>query len=129
MAKRIVIPVEDRNGLESHIAQHFGRAPYFAVVDLDEKCAVSNVETQANTGEHLSGFGHSHENILTLKPNVIVAFGMGPGGLQNFKNAKIKVLKAEQSTVEEVIAAFRTGALKELTGGCEHAHHQYHHGH
>jgi len=129
MAERIVIPVEDKNGLEAHIAQHFGRSPYFVVVDLDEKGAVSNVETQANTGEHLGGFGHPHENILALKPNVVIAFDMGPRGLQILKNAKIKVLKAEQSTVEGVITAFRTGALKELTGGCEHAHHQYHHGH
>ena len=37
MTKRIVIPVEDKSGLEAHVAQHFGRAPYFAVVDLDEK--------------------------------------------------------------------------------------------
>ena len=41
MAKRIVIPVEDKLGLEAHVAQHFGRAPYFAVVDLDEKGQVA----------------------------------------------------------------------------------------
>ena len=37
MVKTIVIPVEDKSGLEAHVAQHFGRAPYFAVVTLDEK--------------------------------------------------------------------------------------------
>jgi len=126
MTKRIVIPIEDESGLESHVAQHFGIAPYFAVVDLDKSGKISNVETQANTGEHLGGYGHPHENILTLKPNVIIAFGMGPGGLLSFKNAKIKVLKAEQNTVKEVIAAFRADSLKELTGGCEHAHHHNH---
>ena len=112
MTKRIVIPIEDESGLESHVAQHFGRAPYFAVVDLDKSGKISNVETQANTGEHLGGYGHPHENILTLKPNVIIA--------------KIKVLKAEQNTVKEVIAAFGADSLKELTGGCEHAHHHNH---
>lgn len=32
--KRIVIPVVDEKGLKSQLAEHFGRAPYFAVVDL-----------------------------------------------------------------------------------------------
>jgi predicted Fe-Mo cluster-binding NifX family protein len=123
MTKRIVIPIEDESGLDSHVAQHFGRAPYFAVVDLDKNGKISNVGTQANKGEHFGGHGHPHENILTLKPNVIIAFGMGPGGLASFKNARIKVLKAEQNTVQEIIAAFKADSLKELIGGCEHAHH------
>ena len=36
MTKRIVIPAEDNSGLEAHLAQHFGRAPYYTIVDLDE---------------------------------------------------------------------------------------------
>ena len=34
MTKRIVIPVEDDKGLEAKVAQHFGRAPYFASVEV-----------------------------------------------------------------------------------------------
>ena len=44
MKARIVIPVAGENGLDSRLAEHFGRAPYFAVVDLDEKGEVSKVE-------------------------------------------------------------------------------------
>ena len=36
MTKRIVIPTEDKSGLEAHLAEHFGRAPYYTIVDLDE---------------------------------------------------------------------------------------------
>ena len=36
MTKRIMMPVEDNTGLEAKIAHHFGRAPYFALVELDE---------------------------------------------------------------------------------------------
>ncbi len=125
MAQRLVIPVEDNNGLKSRVAQHFGRAPYFAVIDLDDKGTVSHVDFQANTGEHHGGSGHPHENILALKPDVIVAFGMGLGGIQSFRNAQIRVLKAEQNVAEEVVNAFKQGTLKELPGGCEHAHHHH----
>ena len=123
MSEKIVIPVEDKTGLKSKVAQHFGRAPYFVVIELDENGEVSNIKTQPNTGEHMGGVGHPHENILNLKPNVVIAFGMGPGGLQSFTKARIRVLKAEGDTVEKNITSFREGTLEELTAGCEHAHH------
>ena len=126
MSERIVIPVEEKGGIESRIAQHFGRAPFFAIVDLDEMGDISKVEIQPNTGEHAGGAGHPHEILLALKPNVVVAYGIGPGGLQSFRNARIRVLKAEAPTVKEAIASFKEGTLQELTGGCEHAHHHEH---
>jgi predicted Fe-Mo cluster-binding NifX family protein len=125
MTTRVIIPIEDESGLEAHLAEHFGRAPYFAVVDF-ENGKVSNVKTEPNTGEHLGGTGHPHENLLALKPNVIVAHGMGPGGLKSFQNAKIIVLKADANTVKEIITSFKQGKLTELVAGCEHAHHHDH---
>ena len=126
MTKRIVIPVEDEAGLEASVAQHFGRAPYFAAVELDKDGQVVSIKTEANTGEHMGGTGHPHEKLLELKPDVIAAYGMGPGGLNSFKNGGVTVLKAEGNIVKEVIANFKEGKLKELTAGCEHAHEHHH---
>jgi predicted Fe-Mo cluster-binding NifX family protein len=126
MIKLIVIPVENQDGLEAKVAQHFGRAPYFAVVELDENEQIKNVKTEANKGEHMGGTGHPHENLLALKPNIIIAYGMGPGGLQSFKNAGTTVLKAEGNTVKEVIANLQANKLQELAVGCEHAHEHHH---
>jgi predicted Fe-Mo cluster-binding NifX family protein len=98
MTTRIVIPVEDENGLESHVAQHFGRAPYFAVVDL-ENGQLTNITIQSNTGEHTGGIGSPHDNLLALKPNAIIVFGMGPRGLQSFQSSNITVLKADSDHV------------------------------
>jgi predicted Fe-Mo cluster-binding NifX family protein len=126
MTKRIVMPVEDASGLEAKVAQHFGRAPYIAIVDINGKNV--NVETKQNTGEHMGGEGHPHENVLVLKPNVIIACAMGPGGLQSFKNAGISVLKAQGNTVKEIIKNYNENKLEELIGGCPHAH-EHEHGH
>ena len=125
MAKRLVIPVEDKSGLDAKVAQHFGRAQYFAVVDLDEKDQPLNIKTEPNTGEHMGGTGLPHEHLLALKPDVIVAFGMGPGGLQSFQDSGVTVLKAVDATVKATIDSFREGKLTELAGGCEHAHHHH----
>ncbi len=123
---RIVIPTETQDGVNSLVAAHFGRAPYFTIVELNVNKEVVNVKSQANTGEHLGGTGHPHENLIDAKPDYIVACGMGPGGLQSFKNACIKVLKAEGNTVKEVIDNFKMGNLTELTDGCPHAHEHHH---
>ncbi len=126
MTKRIVIPVEDEHGLESRVAEHFGRAPFFAVVDLDENGEILGTKTEANKGEHHGGTGHPHENLLALKPDVIIACGMGPGGLTSFQNAGIAVLKANANRVKDIVASYKQGKLETLADGCEHAHHHIH---
>lgn len=126
MPNRLIIPVEDKSGLDAKVAEHFGRAPYYAVIDLDEKGKTLTVKTEPNTNEHMGGTGHPHDSLLTLKPTAIVARGMGPGGLQSFQGAGVTVLKAVDDTVKATLASFKEGKLTELTGGCEHAHHHEH---
>jgi predicted Fe-Mo cluster-binding NifX family protein len=124
MTKRIMIPVEDQAGLEAQVAHHFGRAPYFAIVELDEKQETPIVKTEPNKSEHMGGLaGHSHESFLALKPDVVLAFAMGPGALNTFREAGITVFQATENTVEGNIKAFKEGKLKETIAGCEHAHH------
>ncbi len=120
---RVIVPVNNQDGLNSHLAEHFGSAPYFTVVDFDEHGDVANVKTIANMGEHAGGSGQAHDNILELKPNAIIVNGMGSRGLENFKQSSIEVLKANSALVNDVIVAYKEGNLKNLTAGCEHAHH------
>lgn len=123
MMKRILVPVVDQQGLNARLAEHFGRAPGFAVVDLDENGEISNVKTVSNTSEHVGGMGYAHDNVLELQPNVLILYGMGPRGLNTFRGAGVTVLKANADTVGEVIAAYKKGELEELDEGCPHAHH------
>ncbi len=123
MTKRIVVPTIGQGGLDDNLAQHFGRAPYFTAVDLDDNGEVTNVKVVSNVGEHAGGMGHAHDNILDLQPNVILVYGMGPRGLNTFQNAGISVLQANANTVKEVIASYKNGELRALTEGCADAHH------
>jgi predicted Fe-Mo cluster-binding NifX family protein len=124
MAKRIVIPTADDSGLDAHLAEHFGRAPYFTVIDTNENGGVLSVKAVANTGEHFGGAGHMHDSILELKPNAVVAYGMGPRGLNGFQESGVAVLKADADTVKELVAAYKEDRLQELTEGCHQAHHK-----
>jgi predicted Fe-Mo cluster-binding NifX family protein len=121
--ERVVIPAEDRSGLNAKLSEHFGRAPYFIVVDLDEDGNVLSVQTLRNLGEHFGGVGRPAENILRLRPNAIITYGMGPRALSIFQSARIAVLRANANIVKEVLEAYRRGLLEELTEGCYRARH------
>ena len=124
MTDRVVIPTEDQSGLNARLAEHFGRAPYYTVVDFDEKNEVAEVKTFPNVSEHSGGTGYAHDKILVeLKPNAIIVNGMGPRGLLSFESAGVAVLKANADMVNEIVAAYKEDKLQELTEGCEHAHH------
>src|SRR5665648_550536 len=122
MTDKIIVPTENQDGINASVAQHFGRAPYFTVIELD-KGNVSNIAAVANTSEHVGGTGSPHDVLTKLQPKAIVVRGMGPRGIMAFQSAGIQVLKTNADTVKEVIAAYTQGKLEELTEGCPDAHH------
>jgi predicted Fe-Mo cluster-binding NifX family protein len=124
MNRRVVIPVLNESGLDAQLSEHFGRAPYFAVIDLDENGNISNQRTVPNVGEHFGGSGQRAEGILQLKPNAIITYGMGPRGLSIYQSVRVAVLRANANTVREVIAAYNRDELEELTEGCHQARHR-----
>ncbi|HVP26665.1 MAG TPA: NifB/NifX family molybdenum-iron cluster-binding protein [Candidatus Bathyarchaeia archaeon] len=123
MKSKVVVPVSDKNGLNARIAEHFGRASFYVVVELENGGKIKSIETLENNGEHFGGQGHMHEHILEQKPNAIITYGMGPRGLVGFQEAGVAVLKADADTVKDVIVSYNDDKLQELTEGCHHAHH------
>jgi len=121
--ERIVIPAEDENGLNARLSKHFGRAPYFIVVELNEDGSIANVQAVPNESEHFGGTGRPPDRLLQFKPNAVITYGMGQRALSIFQEAKVAVLRANASTVKEVIEAYRQNKLEELTEGCRQSHH------
>lgn len=123
MNAKIVIPVEDANGLNAKLSQHFGRAPYFAAVELDENGKVLNLQMVPNKSEHFGGMGKPPEIILSLKPNAVITYGMGFRALNMFQSANVAVLQTSKDFVKDVIEAYNRDELVELTEGCHEARH------
>jgi predicted Fe-Mo cluster-binding NifX family protein len=123
MTRRIVIPVLDERGLTAQLSQHFGRAPFFAVLDIGENNQVLKQQTVANDSEHFGGVGRPPDRILQLKPNALITYGMGHRALTIFQNARVAVLRTAAHTVEDVVTLYNNEALEELTEGCLHAQH------
>ena len=124
MNVRIVVPVSEEKGVDSQLSQHFGRAPYYVTVDLDEKGNIVGESTIPNTSEHFGGVGLPPDRIIQLKPKALVTYGLGSKALKMFQDAGVAVLRTEANTVREVVNAYNNNELQELTHGCHHAHHQ-----
>jgi len=124
MSVRLAIPVEDANDLNATLSQHFGRAPYFAVVELDENGKVLNLQTVPNKSEHFGGMGKPPEILMSLRPNAVITYGMGPRALNMFQSANIAVLQANKNIVKDLVEAYKRDELVELTEGCHHAKHK-----
>jgi len=123
LRERIVIPAEDGNGLNARLSKHFGRAPYFIVVELEDG-NITNVQAVPNESEHFGGFGPPLDRILWFRPNAVITYGMGPRALSIFQGAGVAVLRANADIVKDVVEAYRQDKLEELTEGCHRARHR-----
>lgn len=122
MTSRILIPSHDRDG--TMVADHFGRAPFFTVIDLDDAGTMIEKQVHPNMGEHSGGRGHAHNNVLRYSPRAVIVHGMGPRGIASFQSNNIAVLRANSRSISDIVQAYKRNELEELTEGCVDAHHK-----
>ena len=125
---KICFPVQNNEGIESKVYNHFGSAPMFVVIDTD----TNTVATIHNGDQH-----HSHGACSPMKAldnqsvDAIVVGGIGAGALTRLNQMGITVHRAQAVTVKENAALFTARALPVLTiqgccgghgkdGGCAH---------
>ncbi|MFN3284578.1 MAG: NifB/NifX family molybdenum-iron cluster-binding protein, partial [Pseudothermotoga sp.] len=100
---RIIIPTLDG----SIISSHFGKAPYFTVVELDENGNVIKIDKLQNRSDHFGGFEKPKDLLLPLNPTALIVRQMGPGALEAFDRAGVAVFRTNTHSVEEVIKDYR----------------------
>ena len=99
---RVAIPVEEDRGLESPVCEHFGRAPYFAVVDLNGK--EFSLEVRRNPlVEHTEGA--LPELLKNWGVDRIVTSRMGRKAQQFFSQFGVEVVLGASGTVKDVLKA------------------------
>ncbi len=116
-----MIPTDDAEG--KSLAGHFGRAQYFVLVELDDTNRVVRREVHNVRGEHTGGHGFTHDNIMQLRPDAVIVGGMGPRGIAAFQSQGVAVLQANNTSVDELVAAYISSRLGVLSEGCHEARH------
>lgn len=111
---RIAFSAEADRGLDSAVSHHFGRCPYYVLVDV-EGTERRGVQTVANPFFSAHRPGQVPQFISELGAQVMVAGGMGRRALDFFRKARIQTVTGAQGTVAEALDAFLDGSL----GGAE----------
>ena len=116
------------------ISQHFGRAPYYVVVTVEEGIIISH-ERRDKMG-HNQFSGESHEETHEGAPRghgfapaeqdrharmaaaiadceVLLARGMGAGAYESIKQANIRPVVTDVANIDEAVQAYLAGSLKD----------------
>lgn len=118
------MPLKDNNGLNSRVTGHPGRAPFYALVEVEGDKIVNYqiYENQHATEESEHHGHHEHEGhggffirtILDHKPDVFITYIMGPGAYNSLKQMGVKIYMPKGHTLEESINGLIKGELKEM---------------
>ena len=109
---KIVVTAENNNGLDSMVAQHFGHAPYFILVDVENgevtaTQGIANPFAEAHQPGQIPGFIHEQ------KANVILSGGMGGRAIQFFEQYGIQASTGASGTIRQALESYLGGNLKE----------------
>jgi len=121
---KVCFPVENNQGMESPVYNHFGSAPLFVVVDTE----TAQVAEVINRDLH-----HAHGACSPVKAlgghavDAVVVGGIGGGALNGLTRAGIRVYRAEASSIAENVARLQDGGLTQwgpgqTCGGHGHGH-------
>lgn len=108
---RIAVSVDTNDGLESVVASHFGRCPYFAIVDLEDgKVQSARVVDNPFYGRHQPGQVPGF--IQSQDADLMIASGMGGRAIEFFRQYGIGVACGASGTVREAVAAYQADQLQ-----------------
>ena len=125
----IAVSAETNQGLESQVAHHFGRCPFFALVQVEEKeikstKIIDNPFYAGHQPGQVPGF------INEQGANVMLSGGMGGRAIQFFNQFGIEAATGATGTVGEAVQCYLDGQMKGASSCAEseaHGHGDHHH--
>jgi len=116
------------------ISQHFGRAPFYVVVTVEDGKIVSHEKREKmghnqfagepheeSHGEDPRGHGfdpaaqnrHARMAIAITDCEILLARGMGSGAYESMKQANIRPIVTDVVDIDEAVLAYLAGSLKD----------------
>ena len=109
---KIALAADDDRGVEAVLSHHFGRCPYYILVDIEGE-EIKDVKAAQNPfyGSHGEP-GEVPNFIRGLGAEVIIAGGMGPRAIGFFSEFGIQAITGGSGMVKDVIKAYLSGELQ-----------------
>ena len=125
---RIAISADDDNGIDSVVSPHFGRCPFFVLVDVeDSRIGTVHVEKNPHYPDHqpgqIPGF------IDGLGANVMMSGGMGRRAIMLFQQLGIEGVTGAYGSARQALERYLGGGLVGAEPCTESMAHQQDHSH
>ena len=117
---KIVIPTNDKNGIDAKVAMHFGRCETYTLLDEEGKL----IEVIGNISEHMGGTGLPPELMKKHGADILLCRGLGSMAIDLCKKLDIDVYVCQAETVKEIFDKWKSGALDKAGNddSCGHTH-------
>ncbi len=101
--------------IESQISPVFGRCPYFAIVEIENKKIKKAKFIENNAVMQMGGAGiMASQTVANEKVEAVMSVAMGPRAFSFFQRLGIKIYTSIQGTVKENSELYIKGELKEM---------------
>lgn len=110
--KRIAVAAEDELGLEANVSAHFGRCPYYTMVEVEDNKIILSYKVENPFYSAHGSPGQVPVFIRDQGAHVIIAGGMGQRAVGFFNEFGIEAVTGASGKVEAVVEAYLKGALK-----------------
>ena len=120
---RVCIPTQTNAGHQAEAHGHFGSAPFFTIYDMEEDiCEIVDNSDR----HHAHGTRHPLGALDGKSIDAVICSGMGKRAIEKLNQAGIRVYRASDAKVEEIVREYRTGGLEEITVANACGHHSCH---
>lgn len=111
---KLLIAINEDNGIDSLLSEHFGHCPYFAIYDTEKK----ELRIRKNELNHSNSDLTPVDQILEFNPDMIFSRGMGRKAIRLFKEKNIDLRTGNYKTVQDIIKNLNT--LEKLDKECNY---------
>ncbi len=126
---KIVVSSDNSRKLDSSVSHHFGRCPFFTVVNIEGN-EIINVESVENPYFNAHSPGQVPSFIKELGADVMLAGGMGRRAISIFDNFGIRCSSGAAGSVRSAVNHYIAGNLPGASPcreSIQHAHDGYEH--
>jgi len=110
--KRIAVAVETDEGLDSDISAHFGKCPFYMIVEVEDNKIINSFKVEnPYFGDHVVP-GKIPAFIQLQLANVIIAGGMGQRAVGFFNDFDIEAVTGVSGKVQTIVEDYLQGNVK-----------------
>lgn len=107
---RIAVSTDTNAGLDAPVATHFGRCPFFTLIDVEGDC-IQSVQVVGNPFFPVHEPGQVPAFVHSQGANVMLTGGMGARAAAFFEQYGIQPVTGAAGTVRQALAAYQQSEL------------------